>query len=265
MAQKFLDQHAVVRSLFYSRRELRAPDGDAHLVSVMVDPGVLVYGRFHLADDPAAPVLLFFHGNGEIASDYDPWAELFTQTGVSLLVVDYRGYGLSGGEPSTSNLFRDAVTIFDALPDLLAPRCQGTQVFVMGRSLGGAAALELADRRPEKLAGIIIESGFAFTQSLLARMGWPLDQYDEERDGHGNAKKIARYTGPTLILHGQSDSFITPDQATALYEASGAQDKHLIVVPDANHNNLMIVGSVPYFRALRSFVASQRGKEAGRS
>jgi alpha-beta hydrolase superfamily lysophospholipase len=264
VAQKFLDQDAVVRTLFYPRRELRVPDGDAHLVSVMVDSGVLVYGRFHLAD-PAAPVLLFFHGNGEIASDYDPLAGLFTQAGVSLLVMDYRGYGLSGGEPSTSNLFRDAVTIFDALPDLLARRCQSTQVFVMGRSLGGAAALELADRRHEKVAGVIIESGFAFTRSWLARIGWPLGQYDEERDGHGNAQKIARYTGPTLILHGQADSLITPDQATALYEASGAQDKHLLVVPNADHNNLMIVGSVPYFSALRSLVASQGGKEAGLS
>jgi alpha-beta hydrolase superfamily lysophospholipase len=259
VAQAFLDQDGVVRTLFYPRRELRSPGGDAQLVSVMVDAGVVVYGHFHLAD-PAAPVLLFFHGNGEIASDYDPLAGCFNRVGLSLLVMDYRGYGISDGEPSTSNLFRDAVTIFDALPHLLASRCRSTQIFVMGRSLGSAAALELADQRGKSVAGIIIESGFAFTRSLLARIGLPLGQYDEERDGHGNARKIARYRGPTLILHGGDDSLITPDQALALYDSSGAQDKDLLIVPNADHNNLMVVGSAPYFDALRSFVASNRGQ-----
>ncbi len=230
------------------------PSGDAQMVSIAVEPGLVIGGRLHIADR-AAPTLLFFHGNGEIASDYDPLAALFNQAGLSFLVMDYRGYGTSGGKPSTSGLFRDAVTIFDALPNLLGARCESKQIFVMGRSLGSAAALEVADRRREQLAGLIIESGFAFTQPLLARLGVPLDQYDEQRDGHGNARKIARYPGPTLIIHGQADSLIRKDQAVALYESSGAESKKLLIVPNGDHNNLMMIGAKPYFEALKTFVS----------
>ena len=108
----FLYQQAVVDRLFYPRRE-RTSGNDERVVSVAVAPDVRVYGRLYRVT-PDAPVLLFFHGNGEIASDYDSLAGLFNAMGVLLQVMDYRGYGLSEGQPSGSTLLRDAVTVFEA-------------------------------------------------------------------------------------------------------------------------------------------------------
>src|SRR5258708_29254923 len=106
--------------------------------------------------------------------------------------MDYRGYGLSDGWPSTSNLFTDAITIFDALPLVLVQYdYQPERVYVMGRSLGSAAALAVAHLLRERLAGLIIESGFAFTQPFLIRLGLRVDDFDEEPDGPGNGTKIA--------------------------------------------------------------------------
>jgi alpha-beta hydrolase superfamily lysophospholipase len=202
-------------------------------------------------------MLLLFHGNGELAGDYDQFAELFTELGISLMVMDYRGYGVSDGCPSTSNLLEDAVTVVDALPSLFKQHaCRPERVFVMGRSIGSSAALEVAHRRGNKIAGLIIESGFAFTQPLLGRLGLLFDHYDEARDGHGNARKVAGFTGPTPILHGENDVIIRPDQAKALYQLSTSDNKNLVIVANADHNNLMVVGYVPYFAAIRSFVSS---------
>jgi hypothetical protein len=163
----FLDQEIVSQALFYPRRQIQAAPHNAELLAVMVEPSLLVYGYLHLAAE-AAPLLLLFHGNGELAADYNQVAGLFTELGFSLLVMDYRGYGISDGEPSTRHLLADAVTIFDALPELLPKYgSHPKQTFVMGRSLGSAAACELAQRRGERLAGLVIESGFAFTGRCL--------------------------------------------------------------------------------------------------
>ena len=245
----YLDRHDVLQMLFYPRKETGPPPDAAQRISVSVEVGVRVYGYLYPAQD-AGPLLLFFHGNGEIAADYSRLASLFAAARLSLLVMDYRGYGISDGQPTTSHLLQDAVTIFDALPafTLRYPK----KPFVMGRSLGSAAACELAQRRSEKIAGLVVDSGFASTRSLLARLGLLLDDYDEERDGHGNARKIASFRGPTLILHGQEDTLILAEEAKILYEISGSPDKRLLIVPNANHNNLMIAGYLTYRAALQS-------------
>jgi alpha-beta hydrolase superfamily lysophospholipase len=250
----FPDQDVVSRVLFHPRKESGNVSHGARSVAVTVEPDLKVCGYLHLAGSTTR-LLLLFHGNGELAADYHHVGSLFTQMGCSLLVMDYRGYGNSDGEPSTIHLLHDAVTIFDALPEILTQHgSQPERTFVMGRSLGSAAACEIASRRSEKLAGLIIESGFAFTGPLLLRIGLELGDYDEDRDGLGNGSKIASFSGPTLILHGQDDTLISPDQARTLYELSGAQNKRLVLIPNAHHNNLMSAGYPLYHAALQSFL-----------
>jgi len=255
----FLDQDNVLCALFYPRREERALSFDPRRISVRVAQDILVHGYLYLAVE-TAPVVLLFHGNGELAAEHGLMAKILTELGLSLLVMDYRGYGLSGGSPSTSHLLNDAITIFDALPELLLQHgISPKQVFIMGRSLGSAAACEIASSRADKIAGLIIDSGFASTQPLLIRVGLDLGSYDENRDGHGNGRKIAHFAGRTLIMHGEQDTLIPPTEAEALFKLSGAQNKRLVIIPDANHNNLLSVGFLHYQKALEEFVG-RRGK-----
>ena len=124
----------------------------------------------------------------------------------------------------------------------------------MGRSLGSAAAIEIASGASE-IAGLILDSGFAYTFPLIQRLGGPRLDADEDSDGFGNLAKIARVTVPTLIIHGQRDRIIPVGDARALYDQSGAPQKQLLTVPGAGHNDLLAVDPAGYFGAIRSFVS----------
>ena len=256
MPSAMLDQPHIRRVLFYPRRDDGlAPDTPgARRVAVEVEPGIRIGGRLYPAS-PAAPLILFFHGNGEIAADYTDVAPAYTQLGISLLVMDYRGYGTSDGTPTASHLLSDAVTAFEAVGCICAESgLSPARLYVMGRSLGSAAAIQVAARAGERLAGLIIESGFADTFGLLARLGAPVRGADEERDGAGNAAKISRVTTRTLIIHGQVDVLIPAADGRELYRRSGAGDKRLVIIPGAGHNDLMWVGITQYMEAIRAFV-----------
>jgi len=246
--------------LFYPRREeMRAslPPG-VRLVAVEVEPGLTVGGRLYPAD-PKAPAILYYHGNGEIGADYDGLAPLYTRMGITLLVMDYRGYGRSDGTPTACNLLADAVVVFDAVGPVfedngLAP----ARLYVMGRSLGSAAAIEVALHAGAQLAGLIVESGFADTFALLARLGVRIQStdvdMDEARDGFGNPAKMARITTRTLVIHGQADVLIPASDGCELYRRCAASDKQLVLIPGGGHNDLMMVGMTQYFEAIRNFV-----------
>jgi pimeloyl-ACP methyl ester carboxylesterase len=256
MTQGILDGPEALNVLFYPRPEEewdRLPSGVLP-VAIPVEPGIHVGGRLHSAG-PQSPLVLYFHGNGEIAADYDDLAPLYDRLGLSLLVIDYRGYGASGGRPTASNLLADAVVVADRLGNLLAAHgLQPSRLYAMGRSLGSAAAIEVASRAGDRLAGLIVESGFADTFGLLRRLGLRVQGADEERDGFGNAAKMERIATPTLVIHGQDDVLIPATDGQELYRRSAAADKRLVLIPGAGHNDLMWVGREAYFKAIGAFV-----------
>jgi pimeloyl-ACP methyl ester carboxylesterase len=256
MSDRLLDRPQVSRALFHPRREYevgpRQPD--IHPVAFEVEPGLYIGGRLYPAG-PEVPLILYFHGNGEIAADYDDLAPLYTRLGISLLVADYRGYGTGGGTPTASHLLADAVVLFERLDGvLLSQGLMPSRLYVMGRSLGCAAAIEVAQHAGARLAGLIVESGFSDTFSLLARLGLRVRGADETRDGFGNATKMESITVPTLIIHGQNDVLIPASDGQELYHRSAAADKRLVLIPGAGHNDLLWVGRAAYFEAIRAFV-----------
>lgn len=252
-----LDRPDVSRVLFHPRRDLqyRTVPLRVRSLSIPVDDGIAVSGRLYRAKDDG-PIILFFHGNGEIASDYDGISPLFTGLGLNLFVVDYRGYGSSDGQPTASNLLEDAMRIFEQSASIIVEHgFQARPLYVMGRSLGSAAAIEIACRAGHDLVGLIIESGFAHTFPLLTTLGLrtSLEGIDEASDGFGNLAKIAQVDAPTLIIHGQEDQLIPIENAQALYKHSAAADKQLVTISGAGHNNLLFAGQETYFAALKAF------------
>ncbi len=251
-----LDHPAIRRVVFHPRPAPRPPDTVRDLFFPMPD-GVRLGARLHPAEDPAAPLILFFHGNGEIAHDYDDIAPAYHRLGLAFLIVDYRGYGHSTGTPTTEALLADARTVWDTLPNTLAGKgLAPARTFVMGRSLGSAAALEIGVHGADALAGLIIESGFAYALELVTRLGGPaFAETDDGRVGLGHIAKIEQIRVPTLIIHGQDDWIIPLRDAEALHGASGAESKRLLIVPGAGHNDLLWVAAQSYFDAIRAFTA----------
>jgi pimeloyl-ACP methyl ester carboxylesterase len=244
------DDTNISSILFHPRREDPgyAPEG-IRTVTVSGDAKIVGYLHLHPASDT---LLLFFHGNGEIAAEYDDISSYFTGCGVSFWSVDYRGYGGSSGLPAYSLMFDDAEALLSDIPRMA--RAVGRtfgHVLVMGRSLGSASALFLASRHASKLSGLILDSPYADGLRLIYRLsGIALDRQDLP-DFTDNIDLMRVADLPTLIIHGTIDQIIPVSDARALYNVCQNSVRRLIEIDGAGHNDLMFRGGNRYWSAIR--------------
>lgn len=243
-----LDQPAVTGYLFHPRVEpgYRPVSKNRDDIMIPVAEGVQVAASFHFADE-GAPVILFFHGNGEIVSDYDDLGGLFNAKGLNFFVADYRGYGRSTGTPSVTSMMEDCHKIFDFIRTYMADKTLTGPLTVMGRSLGSASAIELCSTRAIDFHSLIIESGFAWAEPLLEKLGIDPQQIGfKEQQGFENIDKIKTFSNPCLIIHAQYDHIIPFSDGQALFDACASIDKTLLEVKGANHNDIFLKGMDPY-------------------
>ena len=251
-----LDRPDVLMALFHPRPEggTVGSAGKGLDLLIPVEEGIRVGARFHIRDN-TCPNILFFHGNGEIVSDYDDLGPMYNQLEINFLPVDYRGYGRSNGEPSVANMMKDCHTIFRFVRQWLQENRHNGPLIVMGRSLGSASALELARDYKTDLDALIIESGFAFAAPLLRLLGINTKAIGFSEDkGFGNIDKIRNYKRPTLIIHAEYDHIIPFSDGQSLYDASPAPDKTLIRIPGANHNDILFRGLSEYMNGIQKLI-----------
>ena len=200
------------------------------------------------------PWILYFHGNGEVVSDYDEVSRFYHQKKINLVVADYRGYGASTGTPTLTDLVKDAHIIFKEVGEELLRKNLRKDLWVMGRSLGSMAALELASQHQEEMEGLIIESGFPSVVRIMFRLGVPAPAMGREKIDQECLERIKKIILPTLIIHGDQDSLVPLENAKAIYQHLGSLQKELLIVPSATHNDIMIVGFKDYFNAIQQFI-----------
>ncbi len=249
-----LDDPAVTSAVFHPRAESRGfrPTG----IQTSTDcGGVRICGHLHPGGD-GSPLLIFFHGNGETASDYDPVARLFTECGASFWAVDYRGYGRSGGSPSFPALFGDAESLLSDAGRIGrdAGRAFGP-VIAMGRSLGSAPAIHLASAGFGNVAGLVLDSPFADGPGLIARIGGPRLGPRDLGGFRDNLDRMADVTVPVLIIHGTDDCIIPFSEAEALLGACRSAEKRLVPIAGAGHNDLLSRAFDLYFAEIKEHVA----------
>lgn len=248
-----LDRPEILSVLFHPRKQHPAVGSSLNCREIMipVENGIHIGTRLHTAEDPTAAIL-FFHGNGEIAADYDDLGPLYTQMGIDFWVADYRGYGKSDGRPTIAAMLTDCHKILEYVIQTLASRKTKIPLIIMGRSLGSASALELARHRSDRIAGLIIESGFAYAGPLLRLLGADPEAIGfKEENGFGNLAKISGFTKPTLIIHAEFDHIIAFSDGRALFEKSPARHKRLLKIPRANHNDIFARGLTEYMTAVK--------------
>ncbi len=252
----YLDRPEILRFLFYPRAEWGI--SGEKTVRIPVDKEVVVGSRFHM-ENPSAPNILFFHGNGEIAADYDELALMYNRMGINFLPVDYRGYGCSTGRPTVTAMMRDCHVIFEFVKQWLEKNRYTGSFIVMGRSLGSASALELAANYKDRIDALIIESGFAHAGPLLQLLGAnPAIPGFDKVEEFGNILKISRFDKPTLVIHAEKDHIIPFSDGRELYEACPAGDKVLLRIPRANHNDIFQRALSEYMAAVQSLVEKTR-------
>ncbi len=257
MSDHPLDRPEIIDNLFFPRRA-RPSSGSSDTMfdgMIPIEEGIILGYRLYVRDK-TFPVIVYFHGNGEIATDYDNIALMYHMAGASLLVVDYRGYGWSTGRPLVSTLASDAEPVVHALPNLLkqAKIQPDVPLFIKGRSLGSAPALHAAYRFPDRFKGLIVESGYALAPSLFSRLGISLKLADDDNLPLNNIRKIEAIHLPLLVIHGEEDVVLPVDNGQRLVDASPSAHKTLLRIPNAGHNNLLTVGMQAYFAAIRDFI-----------
>lgn len=259
---EMMDKPEIIHRLFFPRREssqgAMPANGMNHIIRVA--PGITICCRFYRARWDG-PNLLYFHGNGETAPDYDYVAPVYSERGLNLFVADYRGYGLSDGNPTCSSMIKDAHPTFEGFVGLLRTLGHRGDLFVMGRSLGSAPAIEVAYHYQERLKGLIVESGFAGARNQWRRLGVThLFPDGAQPIGFGNDLKIQGVSIQTLIIHGEGDEVIPVEEGRTLYELSGASQKFSLFVAGAGHNDLMLRALDDYMNAVEHFIR-QKGHQ----
>ncbi len=239
----------IQRTLVFpgSKRELSRPDRTP-------PPGVdqlwlaTSFGRVEawlLAAESSepGPAVLFTHGNGELMDDWAGEMGPLPADGVTVLLVEYPGYGLSGGKPSRASI-RETM---QAAYDTLAARrtVDSERIVAWGRSLGGGAAGDLALDRP--LAGLIFQSTFTSTGALA----WEFYKAPPilVRDRWNNRRAVEGFDGPVLLMHGRTDEVVPFSHAETL---ARTRDELEVTEIPCGHNDCLsvwprILGSVVEF------------------
>ena len=200
-------------------------------------------------------VMLYFYGVGNNMGDYNYLSRVaaFRQLGFSVLVFDYRGYGLSKGKfPNESQLYEDSQLAWNYLRDVR--QIPAEQILIYGESLGGAIALDLAVKNPDA-GGLIMQNSFSSMEDAVRHETFlkffPIDLLLTER--FDSISKIRSLQIPVLFLHGSDDTVVSPEMSQRLY-AAAPEPKQLFLIPGAEHVSIYRPGAGSYLKAIQRFV-----------
>ena len=243
-------------SLLYPAPRFPHPYGDwqaAYLpheeVELASADGTQLHGWFVPHPRPRGE-LLYLHGNGDCLGFLGQYLkQLSEQQQVNLLAIDYRGYGKSAGKPSEAGILADG----DAAQKWLAQRTgrQPGDVILMGRSLGGCVAVDLAAKNGAR--GLILQNTTTSMPDAAGRIYWFLPVQWLMKNRYDSLSKIVRYHGPLLQSHGTADDLIPFALGQQLFAAAPGSSKQFITLEGTGHND-----SEPstYDEALFAFIGS---------
>ncbi len=222
---------------------------------IQTEDGVSI-NAWYVPSPGASFTVIWLHGNaGHMGHRLDQLARLHRQAPLNILMIDYRGYGRSGGHVSEEGTYRDAEAAYDYLRQ--GTDGQDARILAFGQSLGAAVAVELALRR--NLAGLILEAPFTSIRDMRAfHYPWlPVDRFVATR--YDSLSKIVRVATPVLILHGDRDEVVPYIQGQRMFEAA-AEPKYFHTVQGAGHNGVYQIGGDRYFQVIREFLESLTGE-----
>jgi uncharacterized protein len=212
------------------------------------EDGTRLFG-WYVGSPRSSAVLLWCHGNaGNMIHRLANLAALY-ETGLSVFLFDYRGYGRSEGMPTEKGLYRDARVAYQYLIDIR--HIDPGRLVVFGRSLGAAVAGNLASERT--VAGLILESAFPSIAAMAKQQFGGLPAHWLLGSRFPLIERMKFIHVPILMIHGDQDSIVPFPLGEQVFQAA-LEPKSLYVVKGADHNNLPVIGGAPYFAQLKQFV-----------
>lgn len=235
------------------------------------DSSQRLHGWWMKAQGEPKATVLFLHGNAQNLTSHVAYVDWLPEAGYNVLVVDYRGYGLSPGEPSRKGVLADAHSAYDFARQ--QPGSTPDKMILLGQSLGGANALALAGR--EKLPGlkaVVADSAFSnygrigrekvLQIPVLGYLLWPFSPLivSGGLSPDTTVKNIAPV--PLLLMAGDKDEVVLPSHSDRLFEKAG-EPKLIWILSGAGHTEALgrfRAGTMP--RLLKFFDYALSGNQA---
>ncbi len=216
-------------------------------VEFVTEDGMRLHGWFVPAPT-ARGVLLFFHGNAGNVSHRIDSIRIFRELGLSVFIIDYRGYGRSEGSPDEAGTYRDAAAAWRWLRQERGVPAEDIVVF--GRSLGAAVAAWLAAR--ERPRAVILESPFTSAPDLGAElMPWlPVRQLI--RFEYDTRSAVRSFDAPLLVIHSRRDEIVPFHHGRAVFDAAREPKSFLEI--RGGHNDGFLISRPQYERGLAEFL-----------
>lgn len=198
--------------------------------------------------------LLLFHGNADNISIRLPKANEWVKRGISVLLIDYRGYGKSEGEINSSrDLFEDAEAALEWLGQ--TKNFKPERIVLYGESIGAVPVLELAQKADFK--SIILEAPFTSLKELAkVHYGFAPDILLKDFEMNNEAK-ISKIKSPVLIVHGTEDEVVPLAMGKRLFEQA-PEPKKFLEIQSAHHNDIASVGNDKFYREPFEFATQSK-------
>ena len=231
-------------------RTLTMTPADARMdyedVAIKTADGVTLHGWFIAGRSPR--VLLFFHGNaGNISHRLDSIRQ-FRKLGLSVLIIDYRGYGQSDGRTTESGIYRDADATWRYLTEARGVR--PNDVVIFGRSLGASVAARLAAQQ-HPLA-LIVESSFTSVPDIAQELYPWLPARWLSVLSHATLDYVRDVHCPVLVVHSRDDEIIPFHHGQAIFAA--APEPRTLLTLRGSHNDAYLRDERSYIEGLREFL-----------
>ncbi|MBP1887585.1 fermentation-respiration switch protein FrsA (DUF1100 family) [Ensifer mexicanus] len=220
------------RTILYpgaSRAPAPEPASWGESVSIRTPDGETLYGLYSRGK-PGKASVLFFLGNADRIGNYDFLAEALAARGIGLLAISYRGYPGSTGTPSEAGLLIDGLAAFDWLSGH-----SGSEIVVLGQSLGSGVAVNTARKRPAS-AAVLVSAYLSVLSVAQARYPFfPVSLL--LKDPFRSDLRIAEVKQSKLFIHGRRDTIIPLSSGEALY-AIASEPKQMLIYDSSGHNDL---------------------------
>ncbi|HWK97168.1 MAG TPA: alpha/beta fold hydrolase [Pseudolabrys sp.] len=208
---------------------------------------------WHVPPRDGKPVVLFFHGNGEVLAWRVPRFSSIVEDGTGLIALSYRGYAGSSGTPSEAGLIADAEAVYGFAALRYAPQ----RIVPWGYSLGSGVAVAIAAAHP--VGGLILEAPYTSTVDIAAAAFPYLPVRWLLRDRFHSDRRIGSVRAPLLIMHGVKDRVIPIRFGERLF-ALANEPKRMVRFPEADHVYSDDIGTL---KAARDFLAGLPLEENG--
>ncbi len=186
---------------------------------------------WHVPPKEGKPVVLFFHGNGEVLAWRAPRFRAVTTDGTGLVALSFRGYGGSSGKPTEAGLLNDGAAAYAFATKHYPPE----RIVPWGYSLGTGVAVAIAASQP--VGKLILEAPYTSLIDVASSAFWYMPVRWLIRDSFRSDERIAGVKVPLLIMHGEKDTVVPERLGRRLFDLAHGP-KRFVPFPLGTHVNL---------------------------